>query len=139
MTANLGGAAIASSIWTEHPDEVKAFMVTALGTMEGAEACGQWGILPPYLPYLTSEAWTSVRSDAFGEFNFNEIWTLAVDQYPGTWYKQPVFGEAMTTIGAGIIPILSGDTDVTEGLKALGDQVRDLKAGISNWQLATGN
>lgn len=126
LTANLGGAAIASTIYTEHPDEVKNFMVTALGTMEGAEACGQWGILPPYLPYLQSDAWTSVRSDAFGEFNFNEVWTQAVDQYPGTWYKQPVFGEALTTIGAGIMPILSGDTDVAEGLKALGDQVREL-------------
>jgi ABC-type glycerol-3-phosphate transport system substrate-binding protein len=128
LTANLGGAAIASTIYTEHPEEVKNFMVLALGTMEGAEACGQWGILPPYLPYLQSDAWNNVRSDAFGEFNFNAIWTQAVDQYPGTWYKQPVFGEAMTTIGAGIIPILSGDTDITEGLKALGDQVRDLNS-----------
>jgi hypothetical protein len=34
----------------------------------------------------------------------------------------------MTTIGAGIIPILSGYTDITEGLKALGDQVRDLNS-----------
>ncbi len=128
LTANLGGAAIASTIYTEHPEEVKNFMVLALGTMEGAEACGQWGILPPYLPYLQSDSWNSVRSDAFGEFNFNAVWTTAVDQYPGTWYKQPVFGEALATIGAGIIPILSGDTDVTEGLKALGDQVRDLNS-----------
>lgn len=126
LTANLGGAAIASTIYTEHPDEVKAFMVMALGTMEGAEACGDWGILPPYLPYLQSEAWTSVRSEAFGDFAFNDVWTLAVDQYPGTWYKQPVFAEAMTTIGAGIIPILEGQTGVEEGLVALGDQVREL-------------
>ena len=126
LTANLGGAAIASTIYTEHPEEVKNFMVTALGTMEGAEACGQWGILPPYLPYLQSDAWTSVRSEAFGEFNFNEIWTKAVDQYPGTWYKQPVFAEALDAIGANMLPILSGDTEVAEGLKAIGDQVRDL-------------
>ncbi len=126
LTANLGGAAIASTIYTQHPDEVKNFMITALGTMEGAEACGQWGILPPFLPYLQSDAWNSVRSEAFGEFNFNEVWTKAVDQYPGTWYKQPVFGEALTTIGAGIMPILEGEVDVAEGLKALGDQVREL-------------
>lgn len=128
LTANLGGAAIASTIYTEHPEEVKNFMVTALGTMEGAEACGQWGILPPYLPYLQSESWNGVRSEAFGEFNFNAVWTQAVEQYPATWYKQPVFGEAMTTIGAGIIPILAGDIDITEGLTALGDQVRELNS-----------
>ena len=128
LTANLGGAAIACTIYTEHPEEVKNFMVTALGTMEGAEACGQWGILPPYLPYLQSDTWNAVRSEAFGEFNFNAVWTQAVAQYPGTWYTQPVFGEALTTIGAGISSVLSGDTHITEGLKALGHQVRQLNS-----------
>jgi hypothetical protein len=94
--------------------------------MEGAEACGQWGILPPYLPYLQSETWSSVRSEAFGDFAFNDIWTEAVNQYPSTWYKQPVFAEAMTTVGANILPILDGSVAPAEGLKAIGDQVRDL-------------
>lgn len=127
-TANYGGAAIASTIYTQHPDEVKNFMETALASMEGAEACGQWGILPPYLPYLESEAWTSVRSETFGEFAFNEVWTEAVNEYPSTWYKQPVFDEAMSTVGAGILPIMEGSVDVAEGLKQLGDQVRDLNS-----------
>ena len=128
LTANYGGASIASTIYTEHPEEVMNFMEMALGTMEGAEACGNWGILPPYLPYLESDAWSSVRSEAFGEFPFNDVWTEAVNHYPGTWYKQAVFGEAMTTIGAGIIPILEGSVGVAEGLRALGDQVRDLNS-----------
>jgi ABC-type glycerol-3-phosphate transport system substrate-binding protein len=127
-TANLGGASIASTIYTEHPEEVKNFMVTALGSMEGAEAAGSWGILPPYLPYLESDSWKSVRSEAFGDFAFNEIWTEAVNQYPSTWYKQPVFGEAMTTIGAGIMAILRDEVDLVEGVTALGDQVRELNS-----------
>ncbi len=127
-TANFGGASIASTIYTEHPQEVMNFMETALATMEGAEACGNWGILPPYLPYLESEAWTSVRSEAFGDFAFNEVWTEAVAEYPATWYKQAVFGEAMTTIGTGIIPILEGSVDIGEGLTALGEQVRELNS-----------
>jgi len=127
-TANYGGAAIASTTYTQHPQEVMNFMEMALGTMEGAEACGQWGILPPYLPYLQSESWSSVRSEAFGDFAFNEVWTEAVNQYPGTWHKQPVFAEAMTTVGANILPILEGSTDITEGLKAIGDQVRELNS-----------
>ena len=64
LTANLGGAAIASTTYTEHPEEVKNFMVMAMATMEGAEAGGDWGIQPPYLPYLESETWTSVRDEA---------------------------------------------------------------------------
>lgn len=127
-TANYGGAAIASTMYTQHPDEVKNFMETALASMEGAEACGQWGILPPYLPYLESDAWASVRSEAFGDVAFNEVWTEAVSEYPSTWYKQPVFDEAMTTVGAGILPILEGDIPIAEGLKQLGDQVRELNS-----------
>ncbi|MGH2558701.1 MAG: extracellular solute-binding protein [Thermomicrobiales bacterium] len=124
--ANLGGAAIASTTYTEHPQEVMNFMELALGSLEGATACGDWGILPPFLPYLQSDAWNNVRSEAFGDFAFNEVWTQAVDQYPGTWYKQPVFGEAMTTLGAAMMPMLNGDVDIPTGMKDAGDQVREL-------------
>lgn len=126
LTADMGGAAIVSTIYTQYPDEVKNFMVTALGTMEGAAAAGEWGILPPYLPYLQSDAWSSIRSEAFGEFAFNDVWTSAVDQYKGTFYRQPIFAEATATVAAGIMPMLEGSTDVAEGMKALGDQVRAL-------------
>lgn len=125
-TANVGGAAIASTTFTAHPEEVKAFMVFALGSMEGATACGDWGILPPYLPYLQSEAWTAVRSPAFGDFAFNEVWTQAVDQYPGTWYKQAVFAEAIEATGAAMMPMMTGEADIPTAMKALGDQVRTL-------------
>ena len=67
-----------------------------------------------------------MRAEAFGDFAFNEVWTQAVDQYPGTWYKQPVFGEAMTTLGAAMMPMLNGDVDIPTGLKDVGDQVREL-------------
>jgi len=124
--ANLGGAAIASTTYTQYPQEVMNFMELALGTMEGATACGDWGILPPFLPYLESEAWKSVRSPAFGDFAFNAVWTEAVRQYPGTWYKQPVFGEAMTELGAAMMPMMQGDVEIAAGMKAVGDRVREL-------------
>jgi ABC-type glycerol-3-phosphate transport system substrate-binding protein len=126
--ANLGGAAIASTRWTEHPQEVQNFMELALGTLEGATACGDWGILPPFLPYLESEAWTSVRAEAFGDFAFNEVWTQAVAEYPGTWYKQPVFAEALEEVGLAMMPMLEGGTDIPTGMKELGDRVRELNA-----------
>jgi lactose/L-arabinose transport system substrate-binding protein len=124
--ANLGGAAIASTVYTKYPEEVMNFMELALGTLEGATACGDWGILPPFLPYLQSDAWKSVRSPAFGDFAFNDIWTEAVNQYPGTWYKQPVFGEALTEIGSAMMPMMNGDVAVADGMKAIGDRVRKL-------------
>ena len=95
-------------------------------TMDGAAACGAWGILPPYLPYLNRDEWKAVRSPVFGDFSFNDIRTQAVAKYPATWYKQPVFSEALTTVGAGIIAMLSGSDDIAPALKAIGDQVREL-------------
>jgi len=126
--ANFGGAAIASTIYTQYPEEVRNFMQLALGSMEGAAACGEWGILPPYLPYLASEEWKGVRSEAFGDFAFNEVWTEAVNQYPATWYKQPVFAEALVEIGAAMLPMMSGEVEIEPGMKALGDRVRELNA-----------
>lgn len=126
--ANLGGAAIASTIYTQHPDEVRNFMELALGSMEGAAACGDWGILPPYLPYLESEEWKGVRSEAFGDFAFNEVWTEAVNQYPATWYKQPVFAEALNEIGAAMLPMMNDEVEIEPGMKELGDRIRELNA-----------
>ena len=82
----------------------------------GAQSCGEWGILPPYLPYLESEAGTSFRSEAFGDFAFNEVWTQAVAEYPGTWYKQPVFAEALDEIGAATLPMVEGEVDIPTGM-----------------------
>jgi ABC-type glycerol-3-phosphate transport system substrate-binding protein len=121
-----GGAAIVSTIYTKHAAEVKTFMAFALGTMEGAKACADWGIVPPYLPYLKSADWSAARSPAFGDFAFNEVWASAVDQIPDTWRRLPVFGEAMAAVGAAILPMLDGSVEPAAGLKTVGDQVREL-------------
>lgn len=126
LSVNEGGAAIVSTIYTKHPEEVRNFMKLTHGTMEGAAAVGDWGILPPYLPYLDSPEWTGVRSPAFGDFAFNELWSEAVRQIPTTWRRHAVFSEASTAIGAAIVPMLEGSTAIPEGLKAVGDQVRQL-------------
>jgi lactose/L-arabinose transport system substrate-binding protein len=127
-TANFGGANIVSTKYTQHPDEVKRFMAFATGTMEGATACGEYGIVPPFLPYLESETWLSHRSPLMGDFAYNEVWTEAVKQYPTNWHKQPVFFEAMNELGAQIPPMLNGEVEIEPGMKALGDRVRELNA-----------
>jgi ABC-type glycerol-3-phosphate transport system substrate-binding protein len=124
--ANIGGAALASTRYTEYPQEVKNFMELALGTMEGATACGEWGVVPSFLPYLASDAWKNARSEPFGDFAFNAVWTEAVNQYPGTWYMQPVFAEALNELGAQMMPMMDGEVEIAAGMKMVGDRVRDL-------------
>jgi lactose/L-arabinose transport system substrate-binding protein len=124
-TANWGGAAIASTTYTEHPDEVYAFMETYL---ENANVVGEWGFMPANKSYLESSEWSDIRSPAFGDFAYNPIWTEAANQYGDTWFKQPVFGEAVTEVGVAMMPMMEGSVDIAEGMKEVGDRVRELNA-----------
>jgi hypothetical protein len=54
------------------------------------------------------------------------VWAEAAKEYPATWYKQPVFNEAMQEVGKGLLPIFKGTVEVEPGMKAIGDRVRDL-------------
>jgi ABC-type glycerol-3-phosphate transport system substrate-binding protein len=122
-TANWGGAAIASTIYTEHPEEVLNFMQTYL---DQAAAVGAWGFMPASVPYLDSEEWANITSPAYGDFKYNVVWTTAAKQYGNTWFKQPVFGEAMAEVGAAMLPIMDGSVEIAAGLKEVGDRVRTL-------------
>jgi ABC-type glycerol-3-phosphate transport system substrate-binding protein len=125
-TANLGGANTASTIYTTHPDEVLKFMEYTHMSLEGADLMGTFGNIPPYLPYQKTEAWQSKRSPVFGDFAFTKVLGEAVQQYPTTWYKLPVWSEAFTQVGAQLPRILKGEIGVEEGVKALGETVRRL-------------
>lgn len=125
-TANFGGASVISTKYTKHPQEVKNFMEFALATMDGVGACVKYGIAPPYLPYLESKDWKDMRSPIHGDFAFNNVWGEAIKQYPGTWYKHPVFTEANNEINAQALPMLKGEVAIEVGMKAIGDRVREL-------------
>lgn len=125
-TANLGGASIASTRFTKHAPEVKNFMEFAMGTMEGVSAMAKYGIMPSYLPFLESDEWKKARTPVMGDFAYNEVWTKASKEYPSTWYKQSVFGEAMTELGGAMMGMLKGSTPIESGMKTVGDRVREL-------------
>jgi len=122
-TANWGGAAIASTVYTKHPDEVLNFMQTYL---DQAAVVGAWGFMPASAPYLDSPDWANITSPIYGDFKYNEVWTAAAKQYGNTWFKQPVFGEAVAEVGAAMLPMMDGSVEIAAGLKAVGDRVREL-------------
>jgi lactose/L-arabinose transport system substrate-binding protein len=125
-TANLGGANTASTIYTAHPEEVKAFMEYTHLSLEGAELMATFGNIPPYLPYQKTEAWLNKRSPLFGDFAFTKVLAEAVQQYPTAWYKLPVWSEALTEAGAQLPRMLKGEVGIEEGIQALGQTVRRL-------------
>jgi ABC-type glycerol-3-phosphate transport system substrate-binding protein len=67
-----GGATLIAKADTAEPELAKRFMVFAFGSMEGSQAAADWGIIPPYLPFLEGPYQES-RTLLFGDQNVAEV------------------------------------------------------------------
>ena len=125
-TANFGGANTTSTIYTQHPTEVSEFLEFAHMTMEGSSAIAHFGNTPSYLPYLQGDEFQSLTAPIFGDQLYNKVWAEAISQYPKQWYKLPVFNEATGEVDAQMPDILMGSVGIEEGMKTIGDTVRQI-------------
>jgi multiple sugar transport system substrate-binding protein len=123
-TAQIGGASLASTKFTKVPDVVWAFMLYSLGSQEGCDATGGWGILPSWIPYLKSSTFIETKSTVFGDFQFNQVWSDLAPTLSPSYARTAVFGEADTDITQNIMPMLTGKTTIVSGMHSLGDMVR---------------
>jgi len=123
-TAQIGGASLISTKFTKVPDLVWSFMQYSLGSMEGCTIAGNWGIIPAYLPYLGSSAFTDIKSPLFGDFQFAKVWAQLAKELSPKYARTAVFGEADTEITNDIMPILQGKTTVVEGMHTMADKIR---------------
>ena len=124
-TAQIGGASLASTKFSKVQDLAWEFMNYSLGTMEGCTATGGWGIIPSYLPYLKSDAFIGKKSPVFGDFQANQVWSSLAPTLSTAYARTAVFSDADTDIIQNMIPMLNGDVSIAEGMKALGDMVRE--------------
>ncbi len=124
-TAQIGGASLASTKFSNVPDLAWEFMQYALASPEGCTATGGWGIIPSYLPYLQSEAFINKTSPAFGNFQFNKVWSSLAPTLSTSYARTAVFSDANDAITQNMMPMLNGDTSIADGMKALGDIVRE--------------
>jgi ABC-type glycerol-3-phosphate transport system substrate-binding protein len=124
-TAQIGGASLASTKFSTVPDLAWEFMLYSLGTPEGCMATGGWGILPSYLPYLQSDTFVNKTSPVFGDFQFNKVWSSLAPTLSTAYARTAVFSDADTDITQNMMPMLTGDTPIPDGMKALGDMIRD--------------
>jgi ABC-type glycerol-3-phosphate transport system substrate-binding protein len=124
-TAQIGGASLASTKFSKVQDVAWAFMQYSLGSSEGCTATGGWGIIPSYLPYLQADSFVSKKSAAFGDFQFNKVWSSLAPTLSTAYARTAVFSDANNDIMQNMLPMLTGDTSIAEGMKALGDMVRE--------------
>lgn len=122
-TAQIGGASLASTKFTKVPDIVWAFMQYSLGSIEGTNLTGGWGIIPSYLPYLTSDNFTGTKSTVFGDFQFGKVWAELAKELSTKYARTAVFSEADADITQDIVPMLQGKVTVVEGMHSLADKI----------------
>lgn len=123
-STQIGGASLSSTKFTRNPDAVKAFMEFAFGTIDGTIATGSWGIIPAYIPYLESSVFQNQKDPVFGNFAFGKVWTQAAKELSTNYFRMPVFGEADTIMTQNMMPILRGEVPIKDGMKSIGDKVR---------------
>ncbi len=111
-----GGAQLVSPKCGENTEEAILFMKYALGSVDGASRCGQWGIIPAYRPYLESEEFFSMRSPIFGDWAFNEFWASQEKELSTEFYRPAGWGAVNTVVQREMVPILTGEYSIEEGM-----------------------
>jgi len=127
-TAQIGGAALTSTKFTKVPDIVKDFMLYGFATMEGCKAIGDFGNIPPYLPYLESDVFQGQKDPIFGDQAYAKVWAELAKELSPDYARTAVFAEADTIITQNMMPILRGEVKVADGMKKIGDLVRQANA-----------
>ncbi len=86
-----GGATLIAKADTPDPDLAKLFMKFAFGSMEGAQAAADWGIIPPYLPFLKGPYQES-RTQLFGDQNVAAVFVNMAENMSTEFCRPAAFG-----------------------------------------------
>ncbi len=111
-----GGAQLVNPAMSANRDDAITFMKYALGSVDGANRCGQWGIIPAYRPYLQSEEFLSMRSPIFGDWAFNEFWATQEKELSTQFFRPAGWGAVNTAVGKEMVPIMLGELGVEDGV-----------------------
>jgi lactose/L-arabinose transport system substrate-binding protein len=116
-----GGAQLVNPIASTNTEGAIEFMKYALGSVDGAARCGNWGIIPSYRPYLESEEFTSMRSPVFGDWAFNEFWREQEKELSTEFYRPAGWAAINTVVGKEMVPIMLGEVPLEEGMARIVD------------------
>jgi ABC-type glycerol-3-phosphate transport system substrate-binding protein len=128
-----GGATLTSFTQTQVPDLVKNFMEYTFATMEGAQVTGDWGIVPPYLPWLTTKL-KDIQQTLFGDATWTDTLNEALGMMRTDFYRAPAYG--ISGIAGGplfdkyFVPMMKGELDIKQGVKQWADDIRTENAKL---------
>ncbi|MEM7031429.1 MAG: extracellular solute-binding protein [Chloroflexota bacterium] len=116
-----GGATLVSLNCSSNKENAIAYMKYALGSEEGANLVGGWGIVPAYRPYLESEDFTAGRSPIFGDWAFNEFWASQEQELSTKFYRRAGFDPINTAIGEKMPSIMDGEVSIEQGMNEIAE------------------
>ena len=121
-----GGACLISPATTENPDLVKLFMEFAFASMEGATAASDWGIIPPYIPYLEGP-FQEQTTALFGEQHIGEVWLALAQGLSTDFCRTAIYGAATDEfLTPQIDSMVTGGADIQTTLDGIADQVNEV-------------
>ncbi len=128
-----GGATLVSYTQTQVPDVVKEFMKYSFGTMEGSQVTADWGIIPPYLPWLTTKL-KDTKQTLFSDQTWTDTLNEALGLMRTDYYRMPAYGVSNITGGPlwdkHFMPMMKGEVDIQSGVKAWADDIRTENAKL---------
>lgn len=111
-----GGAQLVTPKSAANTENAITFMKYALGSQEGANLCGGWGIIPAYRPYLASQEFLDGRSPVFGDWAFNQVWADQEKEMSPEYFRPAGWGAVNTVVGKEMVPIMKGELSVEDGM-----------------------
>lgn len=121
-----GGATLCGFKTVQNPALVMAYMEYTFATIEGATVTGNWGIIPPYLPWLKSNYFKLTKQSLFAkDWDWTGETLKALDQMRPDYYRNVAYGVMMASMGQFVLPILKGEKPITDGMKEWGDYIRE--------------
>ena len=119
-----GGATLCSYTQTKQPDMVKKFMEFTFCTDEGATVTGNWGIVPPYLPWLSTKL-KDAKQTLFSDATWADTVNQALTMMRTDFYRGPGYGIAGGPLwDKYFVPMMKGDMNIKDTVKKFADEIR---------------
>ncbi len=121
-----GGATLIAPATTQNPDLVRLFMEFAFASMEGATAAGNWGIIPPYIPYLEGP-FQELNTDLFGDQNIGAVWLELAQELSTDFCRTAVYSAATDEIlTPEIDSMITGGADIQTTMDHIAEEVNNI-------------
>ncbi|MCL4507460.1 MAG: extracellular solute-binding protein [Chloroflexi bacterium] len=119
-----GGATLCGFKTVKDPALVMAYMEYTFASIEGATVTGNWGIIPPYLPWLKGYFKLTKASLFEPTWDWTGQIVKALDQMRTDFYRLPAYGVMMGSLDKFGLPMLKGEKPIKDGMQEWGDYIR---------------